>query len=274
MLQHQILKIFYEAILADNFPEVKYMISRYHAYINLQRYILLAVKYGSLSMIKYLSSKFDFGYHKTFFQQALWIAVGSNKLAIVRYFHAQGLNIRTQQDYALCLACCRGHIAMATFLISIGANIKTQENQPIVNAVTYGELEMVKFLHQKGVNIRMDNDKLLYLACLNGRLDMIRYLHQRGCQVRAQKSIALMRAVVMGHFEVVRYLYHSGARINVDNMPDSKIKAYLQAKQWLTTEVSYLKRRAAAVYVSHYDLLPNPESVPEDIFRILSIMQK
>lgn len=202
--------------------------------------------------------------------QLLSITVQNNCLVTCRYLHSIGADMGKVCPYALFTVAEKDYFRMLKFLHLNGADIQVSNSYLLQLAAKAGNLDMVCYLHRAGLDISADDNFALMLAAEYGRLDVIRYLCQHGADIHACCNYAIRITALNGYLAVVRYLYMQGADVSevVSAHPD--VEAFIKQKIMLQSDVSRLRRLSAEVYVAHHDVMPDPESIPEDVWDILA----
>lgn len=116
---------------------------------------------------------------------------------------------------------------------------------------------------------------IMELAAIHGNLELVQIVYQQDPSLREYFPAYLPNVVRYGHIEVLKYIYHLGIDLCVPTYDTihTQVEAYLSTKIWLHKHVSELKQLAATIYLIHHAKLPSPESVPEDILRIMHAIQ-
>lgn len=235
-----------------------------------------------------------------------WSAIRGHE-ATVRLLVRNGADIHAMMDHALRGSAEAGHLGIVEFLVENGARVTSCDNDAVQSAVRKGHTDVVRFLLASGadtscavmcaiaydchdmldrfiqgnlgseVDIHTNTTRLLKIAAANNAVRCMRLLAQHIKHPSCLTSRKYIRAAARnGCLQMVRYLYLLGAditRIRTKKILNPEVVAYVNTKTWLHTEVSALARQAAMVYAGHYDLLPDPDSVPEKITEILLAAQ-
>ena len=115
-----------------------------------------------------------------------------------------GVDIHTDDDYALKYAAEYGHLELVKCLVGLGANINSQDGFALRYASDNGHLGVVKYLIEAGADIHAGVDGALRVASANGHLEVIKCLIEAGADIHA--GDALEYASSRGHVKVVNYL--------------------------------------------------------------------
>lgn len=171
----------------------------------------IAMEYNHLEIVKYLLLTLNLNLNKC--KQlnivkidSLLFAVENGNLEFIKYLISKGVNIRTDNDYALCCAAEYGNLKIVEFLIKKGSSSRSKGNRALQYAVEYNRFEVVRYLLS------------LYFIDYNQ---------------------ALSWSIKKNYFEVVKYLVKIGANLNsisnktlkyINNKCYTKIKIYLAEK--------------------------------------------
>jgi len=96
------------------------------------------------------------------------------------YYIEQGVDIASNNNYALTLACKEGDLEMMKRLIIYGADITSNRGFLLNTASLLGHFEIVKFLVYSYRYSGGDLAEPFTLACKNGHLDIVKFLHDHG----------------------------------------------------------------------------------------------
>lgn len=196
------------------------------------------------------------------------IAAKNGHIGVVRYLCARGANVRADNDFAIRWAACNGHLEVVQLLHSRGANVQADKNTAIRWAAEAGHLAIVQYLYLHGADIRTHKDHALRCAAGNGYLEMVKFLHSKGADINADNHHAMKWAAWFGHLEVVRYLHLNGGNIDVITHPHNLLSDYVAKKKWLALR-SQLQQLAARIFVAHYDILPDADTIPTFVMEVL-----
>ena len=117
-----------------------------------------------------------------------------------------GVDIHTDNDYALIGAARNGYLEVVKYLVEQEADIHADNDCALRWAAENGHLRVVKYLVEHGANIHADNDCVLRWAAEEGHLEVVKYLVEHGANIHAKKDYALRWADLNNHLEVVKYL--------------------------------------------------------------------
>lgn len=217
---------------------------------------------------------------------ALRWAARQGHLAVVQYLHGQGLDIHSLNNYAVIGAAINGHLDVVRYLLTQGVGIGIHNHDIMDRAVRGGHLALVQYLHSQGVDVTMAENYFLRAAVCNNKPDVASYLVQHGCDIRAVcvsgkrfshlgnghvlNRAALETAARAGYLGILKWAHLRGVAVVETETRHPAVKSYFKAKLWLQTQASCLVRLAAEIYVSHYHIMPEPESVPENVTQALS----
>lgn len=269
---------------------------------NAHQMLPLAAKMGHRRLVKWILNQWPDldGY------SALIDAAKMGRLAVVRELHRHGVDIRQDYDLALRAAATAGHLAVVQFLHNQGCNITSMQNHAVRWAAGNGHLSVVQYLHEHGADIRANADNAVLWAILDqhlpvvqylyrngsrpadtniadilkyvamyGNIPLMQYLHTQGVDLTLRDNVCVRWAAQHGHLAMVQYLYAQGADLQHATTRHPAVAAYLQQKQWLRDNTTYLLRRAATVYTRHYHsgVWPGSETIPETVWQILTAAQ-
>lgn len=80
-------------------------------------------------------------------ESALW-----NYEELVRFFVDRGLDVRSHNDYSICVAASHGYDRITRFLIEHGADVNARDGYPLLAAARGGYDTIVDFLKQHGAH--------------------------------------------------------------------------------------------------------------------------
>lgn len=99
------------------------------------------------------------------------------------YYIEQGVDITSNNNYALILACKEGNLDVMKKLVIHGANITSNRDWLLNIASTLGHFEIVKFLVYSHRFTGGDLAEAFTLACKNGHLPIVVFLHDHGAPI-------------------------------------------------------------------------------------------
>ena len=110
----------------------------------------------------------------------IWMEKGFKKQELLDYYVEQGVDITSNNNYALILACKEGDLEMMKRLIIYGADITSNRGFLLNTASLLGHFEIVRFLVYSHRYSGGDLAEPFTLACKNGHLDIVKFLHDHG----------------------------------------------------------------------------------------------
>lgn len=105
-------------------------------------------------------------------------AVNGDFYDILEFLYKKGANVRLNNDFALILACTRGHFLSAQYLLSIGADIN---NYIFILSLSSGNIELVKLLLNHGADATCNDEEAMTIAQAQFNLPLIEILLRHGC---------------------------------------------------------------------------------------------
>ncbi|AAV51020.1 putative ankyrin repeat protein [Acanthamoeba castellanii mimivirus] len=138
-------------------------------------------------------------------------------LNIIKYVHKYGIDLRTNNDYALRLACKGGHNNVVKFFIRNGLDPKASNDFAICWAAEFGHYETVKILIKYNLDITTCSNYALRYACKNGYITLANYLIENGADISAGDNYCIKIASEKGHYYMVNYLISKGADVTAGN---------------------------------------------------------
>lgn len=134
-----------------------------------------------------------------------------------RFLIEKGVDIKVNNNYAICWASEHNSLEIVKILVENGADVQAYGNRSIRQASNYGFLEIVKFLVQNGADVQSFSNYAITYASLKGHVEIVKFLFENGANFRANNNLAIKWASMNGHLEVVKFLTKNGADIQVDH---------------------------------------------------------
>lgn len=150
-------------------------------------------------------------------------------------------------------------------------NVKFACYRELGRAISKKQPEITKYLLRMGDYSAADMTEAWKKAIRTGCALIVQYLHEAGMMLNAYDNYAIRIAACFGHMDLTRYLVRSGAdttAVNLESVAKLEIVIYLQQQQYLQSQ-SQLRQLATICYCRHYQLIPDPETIPESIYLIL-----
>ncbi|AQN68743.1 ankyrin repeat protein [Saudi moumouvirus] len=145
----------------------------------------------------------------------LGLACRDGHLEIVKYLVKKGADIHVNDDYTLRLACEYGHLKIVKYLVKKGANIFSKNNDPLRKALEKRNLEVATFLVEKGARVYAKSD-IIRLVSYFGNYELVKCLMHFEIDPEDGECV-LKCASSSGELEVVKYLVENGIDIHADN---------------------------------------------------------
>ena len=161
-----------------------------------------------LEVIEYLSEHIT---DPSIYTKALWNAVTTGNVDLVRFLHERGADITAADNFALFTAAYAGHIKTIEYLCEHGAKLDLYYDDALQRAALSGRLDIIKLLHDPDSPY---NDAIFVNAAYIGRLDIVQYLHEQGADITAHEQAAFYYAAQNGDLELVKYLHENGVDIH------------------------------------------------------------
>jgi hypothetical protein len=99
------------------------------------------------------------------------------------------------------------------YLISLGINLRTNDDYAIKWASTNGHLEIVKYLVELGADFRADNNYAGRMAFKNGHFKIFIFFVNCDVDSRVYKNDAIQHASKYGYSKIVKCLFEFGAEL-------------------------------------------------------------
>jgi ankyrin repeat protein len=163
--------------------------------------VSLAAGEGHLDIVKYLVNL-----GSGIPPYSLIEAAANGHFKVVKYLIEEKNVIPT--EIALTRAILFGRTDIVRYLIERGVDIHTENDYALRWAAKNGDLELVKFLMNFGANIHAENDFALLWAVENGHFDIVRYLVEHGADIYTYNKKALQIAKEFKHQEIYDYLFN------------------------------------------------------------------
>ena len=153
----------------------------------------------------------------------LYLASGSNDLAMLRLLIVRGADVRANEDLALRRASTRGWTEAVRLLLDNYADVHAKNDEALILAARHNRVETVKLLleRQAKINARElgGQDTVLMVASRHGHQEVVELLVSLGADISARSlgGDALARASQFGHLKVVEFLVKNGADVHANN---------------------------------------------------------
>ncbi|AVL94466.1 ankyrin repeat protein [Moumouvirus australiensis] len=102
------------------------------------------------------------------------------------------------------------------YLISVGIDIHSDNDYALIWASKEGYLEILKFLVENGVDIHIGDENSLKWASKNGHFEIVKYLVENGANIHAKYDKAYRKACKNNHQKIIEYLKKNGAKSCID----------------------------------------------------------
>jgi hypothetical protein len=99
---------------------------------------------------------------------------------VTRMSHVDGVDVTAQDNYAVRLACTKGHLGVVRYLVEQcpGVDVTADDNYALRWTCGFGHLDVVRYLCEncEGVDVTAENNYADQFARENGHLDVVQYL--------------------------------------------------------------------------------------------------
>lgn len=116
------------------------------------------------------------------------------------------------------LVCQYGDVAALEKLIAKGLDIQTDNNYALRWMSHHGALKMVAFLLEHGADIHAEEGAPLRWAASNGQTAIVAFLFEKGADVRDLESVDLQLTAEHEHFDTLDLLLEQGASLEKLNI--------------------------------------------------------
>jgi ankyrin repeat protein len=202
-----------EACMNNNVVGINYMIEQ-HGY-RIESILNFGAEYGRLDIVKLAIEVYNINIRRED-NYALCIAVENNHLEVIEYLIEKGADIHSNDNHILRHAAKAGYLDIVKFAIGKGGISQADIDRALCTAIQYNHIAIVEYLVETAsANIHANNESPLIIAAQYRQFDMVEYFVKKSANIN---SSALEAAITTGRLDIVKLLVKNySADIHDDN---------------------------------------------------------
>lgn len=191
---------------------VDHLLTKYSGNKFTGRYLLEAVRSGSLEIVKIIASGCKLSFHNTY--DILMDSL--EQPDIFAYLVQNGFNIHAYNGYCLTAAVEKQDIRLVNMIINLGFNVNQYGDGSMYAAALRNNLNIVKLFINCGFEFNNCTQAFIAAARSNS-IDILVYFIEHGVDVHANDDVAIIVAAGRGNLEALIILENAGADIRAEN---------------------------------------------------------